>query len=912
MMNLNNSTVVLPCHSLEDLSVDRSSAEADQILSAWSAFYHPALILQFRGPPGWRGTINAPSPPTGHLIVIPPCCEEKLPAGWLDGAANYEAVVIRGCSTRNEVLAQALTVLENPSPEASSPELVPDFLALGYCHLLVELLTRQLRYMSNLDEVAFRSSALSAATRWAEGDADAAREHLTSAFDLLTEAREYFYPVETHLLDLTLVAPTTLGPPLDAALARKGPINLLLSGATLEAMARQAPDTLARIRQALAAGELSILGGEFEERQLPLLGPETLLAQFRRGRQAYHEHLGQPPAIFCRRRFGLSPLLPQVLRRFGFVGACHFTLDDGRFPTGNQSRIKWEGASGAAIDSLVRLPADASRGRAFLALAERLGSAMDLDHAATAVFAHWPGGQSPWYDDLFRGCGYSPVFGRFFSIDEYFKSTRYVGQATRYPADGYRSPFLRQAVAAKDPAPLSQWQQATSSEVQAQADSALQTMAALLGGPDAAGSPDTGDHLHAIRDGLAPAPASADPRPGCLLVNPFSFTRNIPVDLSSWDRLPALGDPVVAAAETAGRKTAVVAVPGMGFAWIQPAVADPAAPPRPAAPRRRWFGANRQTATPPMADENVLRNDFFEVRVDPATGALRSVHDYRTRDNRLAMQLAFRRAPHPESGDEDEAESLYTVMAADDVSVRSAGPLLGELAVRGRLLDPDGACVARYEQAFRARRGSRVLEVDVALRPERLPDGDPWKTYFAARFAWSDSTAEVHRCLGTVTVPVEATHVETPWFVDVRSEKIHTTIFTAGLPWHRHLGPRKLDTLLIVPGETQRQFRLGVGIDVPYPFAAATELLAPATQIDQVGPPPGPTSGWLFHLNARNVVATAWEPLFDGPNLRGLRVRLAETENRQATLTLQSCRPIARARRTDFLGEQPEELAVET
>ena len=32
-----------------------------------------------------------------------------------------------------------------------------------------------------------------------------------------------------------------------------------------------------------------------------------------------------------------------VNRSLGFVGLMHYTLDDGRFPTGNQSRIQWEG-----------------------------------------------------------------------------------------------------------------------------------------------------------------------------------------------------------------------------------------------------------------------------------------------------------------------------------------------------------------------------------------------------------------------------------------------------------------------------------------------------------------------------------------------------------------------------------------
>ena len=133
-MNLDNLTVVLPCHSLEDLSLDRSSVEAEQILSAWSALYHPALILRFRGPPGWRGVINAPSPPDGHLVVVPPCCEDDLPDGWLSKTREAEALVIRGCEHRDEILTKALEVLDTPASEGSAPELVNDFLALGYCH----------------------------------------------------------------------------------------------------------------------------------------------------------------------------------------------------------------------------------------------------------------------------------------------------------------------------------------------------------------------------------------------------------------------------------------------------------------------------------------------------------------------------------------------------------------------------------------------------------------------------------------------------------------------------------------------------------------------------------------------------------------------------------------------------------
>lgn len=909
-MKLENSTVVLPCHSLEDLSVNRSAAEAEQVLAAWSAFYHPALMLKFRGPPGWRGSINAPTPATGHLVVVPPCCESNLPGGWLQAASSTsDAVVIRGCSTRGAMLEQALGVVEDAAPAGSSADLVKDFLALGYCHLLVELLTRQLRYMSNLDEVAFRNSARSAAEKWAEGNCDAAREHLASAFDLLTEAREYFYPVETSLLDFTLVAPTTIGAGLQESLARKVPTNLIMSGRTVEAIAEQSPDTLVKIREALEGGAISILGGELEELEFPLVGPEATLRQFRRGREAYERLLGRPPKVYCRRRFGLSPLLPQVLDKFGFVGACHFTLDDGRFPTGNQSRIKWEGISGATIDSLVRLPCDASRAGTFLALSERLGNAMDLDHAATAIFAHWAGTQSVWYDDLVRGSSYSPVFGRFLSIDEYFKNTKYVGQTTRYPVEGYRSPFLRQAIAAKESAPLSQWQETASLETGGLVEGSLRTMAAMLGWRGDADGLGNTELMEAIRERLAPGRVAAGP--GCLVLNPLSFTRTVAVDVSSWDQLPMIDDTVMAAAESNGRKTAIVSVPGMGFAWIHPSESPLPANPKPAKTRRSWLGSRKASSTPPMAEETVLRNDFFEAQIDPITGALRSLHDYRTRDNRLGVQLAFRRAASDEAGDDEDTEMLYTVMAADEVSVQSAGPLLGELAVRGRLVDREGECVARYEQILRAQRGNRILEIEVSLAPERLPAGDPWTTYYAARFAWSDSTADLYTGIGTATLPGESPHLEAPYFVDVRSERINTTILTGGLPYHRRYGLRKLDTLLIVAGEIQRRFRLGIGVDVPYPHAAASEFLAPPAVLAGIGSPPATRSGWLFHLNARNIVATAWEPIFEGERLRGIRTRLAETEDRAATLTLQSFRQIAMARKVDFLGQQIAELNVQ-
>ena len=109
-------------------------------------------------------------------------------------------------------------------------------------------------------------------------------------------AREYYYPSESYLLDLTLVAVSTLGAALREQLAGAGPVgsarsNLLLSAEVLQQMAAKEPATLELLRQAMQQGTAGIVGGEFRELELPLLGPEAIRAQLEKGLAIYHEHL---------------------------------------------------------------------------------------------------------------------------------------------------------------------------------------------------------------------------------------------------------------------------------------------------------------------------------------------------------------------------------------------------------------------------------------------------------------------------------------------------------------------------------------------------------------------------------------------------------------------------------------------
>ena len=776
-----------------------------------------------------------------------------------------------------------------------------------------------------LDEVQFQSHVVEAAEALVRGDVETTKEQLHGAFDQLTQAREYFHPSEASFIDLTLLAPGTLGGALADELKRSQSTNLLLSAADLEEMADRQPNSFEQLRHALSESTVAIAGGEHGAAPLSLMPIEAILAGFRRGAAVYERLLGQTPKTFGRRRFGLSPMFPQIIDKLGFKGALHLALDAGRFPSGKQSRILWEGTGGASVEALARAPLDASKPDTFLALPEKLGDALDMDHDSTLVFAHWPGHGCRWYEDLRRMGNYSSVLGRFDDLDHYFEESYGSGHSGHFTADQYRSPYLQQAVAGKQADPISRWARYYRRRTAAEALAGLKMLTRMISPQQAKNqasmqSPDLDALFAEIDDSLesfAESPADIDqrltdlteqaasdfaraiprkedvePRPGHLLLNPWSFSRT-----------------------QRNKKT-----PAMGFAWLDESGESDTdslqTQPARSCPKQKkisLFKKNKETPQPPLAEENILRNEFFQVAFDTSTGAIQAIHDYHTRDNRLAQQLALRLPgmnPAAWAQAEDE-EAPYSIMAVDELSVARCDKRVGEMLARGRLLDREAKTLATFAQTTRVRRGSRVIELDIEIEPQRQPASDPWDSYYAARFAWNDSTADIFREVHSTSQPTEAVRLEAPRFVDIRSHKARVTILSGGLPYHRRFGLRKLDTLLIVAGETARRFRLGIGIDLPRPVAAAADFLAPATVVGQTAAPPMNPSGWLFHLDARGVIATAWQPLEEDGRLVGFATRLLETDGRNTRCHLRCFRPMGQAETTDFRGEDRSDLTVE-
>jgi alpha-mannosidase len=805
--------------------------------------------------------------------------------------------------------------------------LAADFLALGYAYLQIQLLTRQMRYSSNLDETYFKNTAVAAAVAAACGNATLAKDKLAACFSVLAEERDHYYPVDAFLIDLNMVAPTTLGAALRNELSRDTPASVLLSGDLLAEMAAKEPETLAALRAGLEAGRVGLAGGEATEGRLPLLSHDAILAELRRGLAIYDQHLGRRPEVFGRWRYGLTPHLPGILHRLGFRGALHASFDEGKTPDGLQLKVRWEGLDGSAIDAVARTPLDASKPQTFLSLATKMGESMDADHVATICLAHWPGQASPWLDDLRRIARYCSALGKFVTLDQYFRETGQPGQLDRFEADRYRSPYLKQAIIRKQDDPIStparDWQHQTG----AAAAQTLATLATLVAGrgsgvgsrESASGAPETasggpemasggreppdasGEHAigHAAnRLASVLTGPSSKATPGCLVINPASFIRRLGVEVPGIAAPPTIERPVYAADEHAGRVHAVVDVPALGFVHLAPGKAAP-----------------RDKNTLLLVEDNVLRNEFFEAVINPTTGTLAAVHEYKSRGNRLSQQLALRSpGPKQKPGDtyrDPDETAVYSVMAADSLETTIATTTLGEIVARGRLLDLNGNQLAGFTQTYRLWRGSRVLHVEVELDPVEEPKADPWNSYYCARIAWADEGAELFRTQQQTRQPCTEKRFESSHYIEIAGAKSTTTILTGGLTFHRRHEHRMLDTLLISRGERQRKFRLGIGVDLAHPLHDAIGLLTPPIVVPNVAAPTSGSSGWLMHLSARNVIATHWEPLDEAGRIAGFRVRLLETEGRPASLALSAFRAIKSANTVDFLGNSLAELPID-
>jgi alpha-mannosidase len=637
---------------------DLTEAAALGTWCAVSALWHPALLAQAAALPRIEN-VDYPSPPAANEIrLFAGGTSERLPSGYLTQAADAGTILVEAGSDRPGVVREVLARMGQPTEaeEGVRQAAALDYHALGTARWWIRDLTIAMGHADVLDAESLAREVLTGAAAWQSGDAPAATNRLRAAFELLTQARERFYPVDSYLIDLCLIDPNMPAGALAEALETRAPVTFLAPGRAIEKQAAHDPERVPALRQAISEGWADVVGGAFDEADEGLLPLESILWQFTRGGEVYRQYLDDRNVeTLARRRFGLYPQLPQIAKRFGFRFGVHLGFDAGRFPIRPESKRLWESPDGSSLESLMRPPLGADRAVQGLRLPWRLAESMKDDHVATVGLVHWPSPVAPWYCDLRRVVAYSPVLARWVTLNDYFHLTDRPFESFRPKADDYVTPYLVQATARRDSMPIAR--RALHATLRGRFESLVfvRALAQALSPAAAADapSPATSDSELSLRKleeaietgrladaesaldhqvplaaaGLARAivtPGGGGPA-GFLVFNPLSFPRRAAVLLpeAAADLRPA--GPLRAAQFTEEGVWAVVDLPAFGYAWV---------------PRDTDHSAAPAVQGAVSARDRVLRNESIELEIDKETGGIRGLHAPGEATARLGQQLA--------------------------------------------------------------------------------------------------------------------------------------------------------------------------------------------------------------------------------------------------------------------------------
>ena len=948
MQKYSQSFVVLPCHSLEDFPIHHRGSQAAELLANWTALWHPALIAATEQKPDWHpadvnefefdndagvgdATRQDTTTNTGvFLVLIPGSAEAIVDPHLLTNLETHSAIVIKNQSSRAEIIETALNANEHAQTLAKNvdEDLALDFLALGYAFLQVQLMTRQLRYSSNLDEKYFSESVAAAAKLATTGKTEECRQSLGRCFDLLLDEKNGYYPVEPELLDVVLTAPTTLGNSLNRQLDVAHRFNLLLTGAVCEQLASSRPETANKIQRLIAEEKINVIGGLQDELPDSLISTESALNQFQTGIATLEKQLAARPRVFMRRKFGLTPSTPGLLDQFDFIGAIHATLDDGKFPNSSSSNIRWTGVDDRSVLAIGDVPLSAADPGSFLGLGVRLGEAIDSAHIATALFVHWPSDNCESFDDLIRISNYGTLLGNFVGIEEYFESVYDPGYGDTFAADEYKAPFLTQAVEQHSLQPISVFTKYWRRFYQLSACRAVLTQACASSGIGelavsriqdemdllqsriesalGASSPEDSDidtKLESIQAELEAmlSPGSEKSRPenkATKLVNPTSFKRVVEIKSGSIKTGTLKRAPLVRLCDSNSEDSHwVVELPPMGSTTLDLAT-----------PKSK----DDLKSDPKIGEQLILRNEFFELQVDDQTGGIRAINLYGNRVNLAGQQIAIR-IPGQQESDQPRVRARYTKMVADEINlVLDDSRLTGTIVSKGRLLDSDSV-IATFGQTVRVTRGQRVIDVKIDIDLHQ-PLTQSVNHYVCSRLAWKSEASRIIANAAETRQEINTDWFQATNFIEILQDENRLTMLTDGLPFHRRASRRMVDSLLIVGDEQQRQFKFGLGVNAPYAMATAVSRLTPPWKIELPGGNDGKNSSdRLFHFDRKNILVTWWQPFFetvdetasidDRSQWSGIRLRLRETEGRAGTLNISCPRPIATGEQVNFVGK---------
>lgn len=949
-MRIREAILLLPCHGLEDFPKHLNRQEAHELLSAWVALWHPILIEQCGAPPRWLQASQPPSDLANRLLVLP---SVSLAIAAEDLSSKVEqagGVIVRPDIPWKKFQLELLSRFGSSSSTISD-SCRDDFAALGYAFLQLQLMTRQMRYTSNLDELMFNDQVRQAAEAAMAGNADQTEAMLQSCFDQLGQERDHFYSLDVRLIDVTLLAPSTLGTPLTEQIRQPQLTNYLANAQLLSKLKSERPEAFEEFKLSLKARQSTLVGGLDFERPHPLMTFESLRRDSLRGREAYQQLDLEPPRVFARYSYGMVPDQALVLRRTGYTGSLLVAWESGSYPMGSQTKLSWESPDGTFMHALTPRVIDAGEPAQFLTLGWQVGEVLDREHVPTLVFAHWPNRSCDYHQLLDRITRRTPAFGKWSLVDAYFDETDHPYHQEKLNAQQFRHDWLN----ARDPkyakqlleiAPLYhqlhsrltslanlsnlQYQlqhyhktSKTPSEPGDTSQPALHHAAELKQWSpklnelwnsldslwDKVESNDSSftqqaqlieQNLEQLKDELLPKlakltapealPVELGHATGRMVFNPFSHARRIPVHSQPEQTIAPDANWFYHAGRVGDDLVSLVDVPPLGFIV------------------GNYSAAGDKVKHRVLAENcSLIQNEFLEAQFDSQRGHLRSLHVPGRRGNRFSFHLARR-----DSDATTGKDYRYTQMEADSVELLTSSSVFALVRAKGRLVQEDGRIEANFEIDYELWRGSRILEISWRLENLTQLSDDPWRSAYVARFAWPTDAA-ILRTFGANSRETFATSKAiASELIEIDESDYRTHLLTCGLPFHRRIDRRFLETIIAVEGQSKVSHRIGIAVDLPCPHETALQMMDRYYELPVKGTVQN-NSGWLFNIDAKHVRMDLEAPLVDDAGLLiGQRISLSETDGKTGNVKIRSLREVCDAYRVDYLGGRLGKLTVES
>ncbi len=953
-MKLDDCMLLLPGYELDGFPRTASSEESDQLLSGWVAMWHPQIIASIEGIPRWQQVEDPPSELDDRLFVLPPVCDATMTEEFSGAIEQSSGLLVRAKAPWRSLQQELLDRAELPTtPDCISDDLLARFAALGYAYLQIQLMTRQLRYSSSLDIPMFSEHAATAARAGLEGDAEKAQEMIAACFDALGQERDHYYSLDVHLLDLTLLAPSTLGKSLARQLDADFPTSYIASANLLQKLEQRSPENLGRLRDKAASLDACICGGLEVERPHELMSRDALCRDLVRGKRAYAGLGFTPPEVFGRLSYGQVPSSASIQKRLGFTGTILSALSGGKYPSGSQPKVTWESPDGVFLPAVAVDALDASDPASFLALGLEIGDALDHQHVPTLLFAHWPGRTCEYQQLMKIVSDHTPAMGRWQIASTYFSETDQPYHQERFAAAEFRYNWL---VETDDPAErIERTKQFHRLSAQVRALRSLACLAWQVQNPPPKMQTETSEATSSDTEqseDSSPENAVEMPKPianyafqpeleelenridGLLDEEQGDASSTAPAELrAALDKLQTditaqMARRLVGKADGAKRGRVVLnpyCCPmrmtttfdkpesfGIDSDWhfsTGPVGNDHAT--RVDVPSCGFVAgaiSSTSTAKGSMLAEagGLLRNEFLEVQIDSDRGHLRSLHTPGHRGNRLSVQIAQRQM-------DENNQPVYSQMDASDVRMLTSSSANGLVRAKGRLIS-DGKTAGKFEIDYEVWRGSRIVELDIKLSElVGYDDFNPWRSAFVLRLAWVNESANLRSFSTGGRSSWTGGKAISPRLIHIDEADYHTHYLTGGLAFHRITGPRFLETILAAKGNTSVRHRVGIGADLPNPTETAANFMHRPMQCDLTVPENyGGANGWLASVNIATVDVAFEAPLIDdqGNNV-GVRVLASEHKGTSCGATLRMLRDVKSARRVDYFGNMISQLTTE-